>query len=314
MKALIRKILIGQSTISEYSTVTIADGIREKVYLETAGNILDISDNHWILCIEPVIFGVWLGKESAFTTGKDRPHYRIYFHDGPFLKDAQKGAVAEILLEYFDHIEEPNGTLVLLKLTKTHLHHINPLKSYLLFNRYYKKNGLTFKQFKAFAAAYSYPRQIRVVSYRQGDYYNIFPMDLVGDISQSNRYVFGLRHTNATLNRIVETGKLVISEVPHHYKTFIYQLGKHHSNHIPTLNHLPFEVMETETFGFYIPLWAETYKEIRILKTINLGSHLLLWGMPLAEKRLSIKTDHLYLIHFMHYLHQQKKNFQYQLI
>ena len=53
-------------------------------------------------------------------------------------------------------------------------------------------------------------------------------MDLVGDIPPSSRYVFGLRHTNVTLARIIEAKKLVVSEIPYEYKEIIYQLGKHH--------------------------------------------------------------------------------------
>ena len=109
-------------------------------------------------------------------------------------------------------------------------------------------------------------------------------MDLLGDISQCNRYVFGLRHTNIALSKIIETGKVVVSEISFEHKDIIYQLGKHHSSIPPSLELLPFKVTTSQNFGFYIPDWAESYKEIKIERTINLGSHMLLWGEVLNQK------------------------------
>src|SRR4029077_16258381 len=114
----------------------------------------------------------------------------------------------------------------------------------------------------------------------------IFPMDLLGTIPGCNKHVFGLRHTNVALPKIIETGKMVVSEVPCEYKDIIYKLGSHHSVAPPSLDMLPFNVLTTEKFGFYIPEWAENYKEVQITRTINLGSHMLLWGEWEKENKL----------------------------
>jgi flavin reductase (DIM6/NTAB) family NADH-FMN oxidoreductase RutF len=138
-------------------------------------------------------------------------------------------------------------------------------------------------------------------------------MDLVGDIPLSRRFVFGLRHSNVTLARIIETKKLAVSEIPYEQKNIIYQLGKHHREPLSE-THLPFELIQSETFDFPIPAWANSYKEIRIVNTMNLGSHMLLWGEEVSQKYLSDSHGHLFHIHFLHYLHQRKKGLAYPLV
>jgi len=314
MKALIRKILFGDIIINEYSKVTVPGDIQEKVYLETNGSIVDISQNHWLLCIEPVIFGVWIENDKSIPLTK-KGKYKIYFNNSANeIKDVKKKSVAILALVFFDFIKEKNGTLLLLKVQKSKIYHLNFIKIYLLFSRYYKKNGLTFSKFKTFVAAYSYPRQIRIVSFRRDDYYNIFPMDLLGNIEKGNRCVFGLRHTNLSLDGIMETKRLAVSEVPFRYKDLIYQLGKHHSSSPPPLSSLPFKLVKSKNFEFYIPDWAENYKEIKILKTLNLGSHMLLWGEAREKNIINKQDNHLFLIHFLHYLRQKKNGIAYPLV
>jgi hypothetical protein len=314
MKHLIKEILFGDSQISEYLKISTPDEIQERVFLEAAGEVIDVSSHQWLLCIEPVVFGVWINNQvpGSLILG-DR--CKIYFHDS-LVKNIsfEKKSSAVVDLTLFDWIRETSGTLLLFKVLHSNIFHLNSIRRYLLFSRYYKKNGLTFSKFKSFVAAYSYPRRIRLVSFRAHNYYNIFPMDLVGDISGANRFVFGLRHTNVTLGKILETRRLVVSEVGFQFKDVIYELGKHHSGNPPSLPSLPFDVVKTGTFDFYVPAWVESYKEIRILETKNMGSHMLLWGEVIGEAVLNAKCDHLFLIHFLHYLWQKKGGHRFRIV
>lgn len=315
MKKLIRKMLVGDNVIHEYSTVTVPDGIQEKVYLKVNSQLINVSHLHWLLCIEPVIFGIWIEKEAHKAAINNSTICKLYFSGGNKENTGAVSGPMEAVLSFTrtQSIEEETGTLFLLKLEKSHIHQLNAIKRYLLFHRYYRKNGLTFPQFKSFVAAYSYPRRIRVISFRQDDYYNIFPMDLLGDISTCNRYVFGLRHSNVALDKIIATGKLVVAEVPFDQKDTIYRLGAHHSSSPPSLNTLPFKTVLSKNHGCYIPDWALSYREINVLRTINLGSHMLLWGESSGEQVLQAPAGHLYLVHFLHYLYQQKHGHAYPL-
>jgi len=311
MKSLIRKILIGNTPVSEYSTITVPGDITEKVFLKKGNTQLDISGSHWLLCLKPVVFGIWFSeKNDAVLPDKERgARYKMYFNDAE--KNARTVAVLE--LSFLNKIEEPDGILLLLRLERPVTHHINLIKTLFLYYRHYKKPEQDLTVLRSFSAAYSYPRKVRLISFKEGEYCNIFPMDLVGDIPQSKRYVFGLRHSNVTLARIIETKKILVSEIPYEQKKIIYQLGKHHRDPL-SANDLPFNIIESEKFHFPVPAWANSYKEIMIEKNINLGSHMLLWGEEINEKKISPPHGHLFHIHFLHYLHQQKKGHAYPLV
>jgi hypothetical protein len=308
MKKFLRNLLFGDTPVREYATVTVEDAIQEKVYLEMGGVLIDISITHWLLCLNPVVFGVWLAEKVNTGSFKKEVGYRMYF------KDNEGGAnVAVIKLEYVNRIEENDGTLLLLKLSAVRVHHINFIKTRLLYYRHYKKPEQDLVKLKSYSAAYSYPRRVRLISFREENWFNIFPMDLVGDIPFSKRYVFGLRHSNITLARIIETKKMAVSEVPYEFKDTIYQLGKHHREPLSGSD-LPFGLIDSKIFNFPIPEWADSYKEIRVVNTMNLGSHMLLWGEEINEIFLHSPHKHLFHIHFLHYLHQKGKGIAYPLV
>lgn len=315
MKSLIRKWLVGDDAISIFSKITTPDDLQQKVWIRLGNKILDVSKTHSFLCIEPIIFGVWFEKDTIHVDPLETTEYYMYVGGSA---NAHRNSVnkpeASLTLELFDHIKEPGGIFLLLKLKKNNIHHLNFVRRNFIFYWYYRRNGFTYPRFKSFVTAYSYPRRIRIVSFRQDEYFNIFPMDLLSDLSQYKRFVFGLQNTNATLPKIIETGKLVVSEVSYSHKEVIYQLGKHHSGSPPTLDSLHFDVISSKNFGFYIPAWVESYKEIKILKTINMGSHMLLWGELIGEDRITKPTQHLFLVHYLHYLQQKNKGVRYTLV
>jgi len=309
MRAAIKNILFGDTVITDYSKITVPGSIHEKVLLERNGHFVDVSNNQWILCIDPMVFGVWLHNDPLPADAANKGSWRLHFSDGNSGK-----AVAVASVELTGSVEEKEGRLLLLTLRKTSIRHIDAIRINLLFSRYYKKNWKQFDRFSAFATAYSSPRRIRLVSFRQNGYYNLFPMDLLGPTSNGNRYVFGLRHANTTLQRILDAGTVAVAEVPYAQKDAVYALSKHHSSAPPSPASLPFRVNEAGSQGFYIPEWAHSFREIKIEKTMSLGSHMLIWGVPAAETMLGGEAKHPYLIHFLQYFRQKRNGSAYPLI
>jgi hypothetical protein len=251
-----------------------------------------------------VTFGVWMPGPVP-----DGSRLAMQFDDS--VRNAK--TVARLTLELTGQIQESDGTLLLLKLKKASTCHLNFLSTQLLYRRHYKKPEQDLEILRSYSAAYSYPRKVRLVSFREGNYQNIFPMDLVGDVPQSKYYVFGLRHTNVTLERIIHAGKICVSEVPFEYKDVIYELGKHHRNQLAHSASINF--LRSEKFHFPVAEWAVSYKEVEIVKTINLGSHMLLWGKKINERVLNEGAcGGLFHVHFLHYLHQKKRGLDYRLV
>jgi hypothetical protein len=308
MMRAINRLLFGDTQIREYATVTVKETIREKVYLKINETEYEVSQNQWLLCLDPSVFGVWLSNQNNIKHLQNA-QYSMFFTT--LSNTGKETTVSALNFDFFNSINDDTGLLLLLKVKTSRIHHLNLIIARLLFNKYYKKPQTSFNQLKAFASAYSYPRRVRIISFRDGDYYNIFPMDLLGEIKPGNKYVFGLRHTNTALTRIIQTGKIVVSEVPFEYKDIIYKLGSHHSTGAPLIENLPFKVINSERFDFYVPDWVNSYKEISITKTINLGSHMLLWGKVQNECELKKITGHLFHIHYLLYLYQKRKGILY---
>jgi flavin reductase (DIM6/NTAB) family NADH-FMN oxidoreductase RutF len=306
MKKILQKIVYRNTGIIQYPGVTIEDSVDERVLLKTTGSITDVSSTHWVLCLEPLTFGIWVSKEMY---RENETYHLIVESKGNSGKQQRKLAEAKLVLT--NKIEEPDGILLLLIIESCKLFHVPPAESWLLYRIYFRKPGFSFHQFKSYSIAYSYPRKVRIISFREGDYFNIFPMDLVGTVN--NRYLFGLRHTNQSLQRIIQTKKLVVSEIPFQYKPLIYQLGTHHSSAPPSLEQIPFKTIPSKDFGFPVPEWAEKYNEISITQTLSLGSHMLLYGITKNEETISPKAGHFFHIHFLLHLYQKRRSRAYRL-
>ena len=66
MKKLIRNILFGAEPVSEYCTVTTGPEINERVFLRLGNRDIDVSQRHWLLCLDPIVFGIWFEKPGDF--------------------------------------------------------------------------------------------------------------------------------------------------------------------------------------------------------------------------------------------------------
>jgi hypothetical protein len=314
LNTLLKEAIIGESVIREFMTVGIGDSVREKVYLKYRERVSDITGRQWLLALDPRVLGVWVERGATDDTPPGNEACRMYFLDSApaDAREVAREAVAELHLEPFTRIEEKRGTLVLMKVTNSAIRHVPSWKARLLYARCYKKPGFPFDKLKAVAAAYSYPRRVRIISFKESSDYNyIFPMDLLADISQAGLFLFGMRHSNRVLSKVTQQEQIVVSEVAAELKPLIYQLGKNHSASPPPLKELPFATIQSREFGVHIPDWAESYKELYIRRTLDLGSHMLLLAECAQETDRKPATPRLHHIHFLHFLHLKSEGLTY---
>jgi hypothetical protein len=163
MKEIIRKILVGNSVIREYATIRINDDqeIRETVWLQFGSLNLDVSRNHWLLCLEPVIFGIWLENDMLKTTPVGNAEASLCFRSED--KRGNQNTTASAELEKVDNIEEPEGCLFLFRLKKSSLHHAAFFKTWLIYARYYKKPGFVLQKQSTWEAIGSYGVNLKIV-------------------------------------------------------------------------------------------------------------------------------------------------------
>lgn len=269
--------------------------IGEKVYLETKDSRLrlEVSDRHWVVCSDPFIIAVWLNEKVD--AGPQRLLVTL---------DSKSVGYAE--MDFFDRRNMPEGELVLFKCTKAVCRDSSFIHRHLML--WYLR--LTQKEDAAgnianYGVAYSYPRNVVLVSFRKDDYFNIFPMDFQGRMPGTNRCLFGLRKTNKTLDKIVEQKRIAVCEVPATKKDIIYQLGKHHGSAPPSIDALPFSCGPSERFSFPIPIFAMAYTEVELDDFHTIGSHMLMVGNIVNHVAISSPDKQLYHIHCMHAGHRQ---------
>jgi hypothetical protein len=299
---ILKKILYRGIPVTEYASVTSQEPVSEKVFLKINDTTIDVSQDHWPLCLKPVTFGIWLRKGSSVSLSQNNT-YTLRF-EGKVDNTYKK--LSEAKLHYVSDIREQDGTLLIVRLTSCKLYHTSFLEQLFLFFRYYRKPGFSFSTFKSYVTTFSYPRKVRIISFQAEMYYNIFPMDFVGNPGGTNRFVFGLRYTNPASQEIRDEKKLVVCEVPAMRKEDIYRLGANHNSVPPPKDKLSFKTIHSRNFGFPVPDWAGSYQEIRITHYEDLGSHMLFWGESIHTEPLKPVTDTLYHIHFLLHLFRKR--------
>lgn len=298
MKKLLNILLFGSTYFKEFPAVSLDEGsIDGQVFFESGEMRFEVSKTHWLLSLEPMVFGVWFERASGFKAVSGK----LVFKSG------QGQIRGKIELNFTESLSEEAGTLFLFEAKSSEVFYGSPFKMRLIYGLHYKRPGVTFRQFINLAAAFSYPRKVRLVSFREKDYFNMFPMDLVGELPNANCFVFGLRHSNKTLGKIIEGKKLAVTAFPPGMKDEVYQLAKHHSGNPPNVGSLPFEVLESGLFRFPIPETALQYDEVEITETRNLGSHMLLWGSTVNTVKVNEDEPQLHHIHFLAYLVEKTK-------
>ena len=269
MKNLIRKLLFGNHKIGQYITVSLKEkDIEESVYLSSGGQNIEISKRHFCLCQDPFMVAVWLNNNEAVSTESTNEAICIEIH-----KSGNK--ILSSKCKVNQQVSFDNGKLVILELTKTKYHFINTLhqKGIIFFFYYRQKHKVSFVELDHFCAMYSYPRPVILTCFGKEDDYNLFPMDLQGYLSDEGIYLLGLRNTNVTLKKMLAAKKVVVCGIASKYKENIFALGSHHSTAPPSIDELPLDFIESETFGFPVPRIVNSYKEIEIQQSFNKGSH-----------------------------------------
>ena len=290
----IKRMIFGDLRVSAFVVTRLLDTeIKESVSLQVSTMEIDITKRHSMICLAPFCIAVWLSQAQL---GSINPK------TAKILFNKQKKIRAKLKLSLIEKIEEGNTVLLLYKACHASLKQLNPFSRFITLSRFLRNKDTCFRQRKFIAALYTYPRKIIVVSYKEKDYCNIFPMDIQGHISESDLYILGLRTTNLALSKILATGRIVISDTNKAGIKTIYALGRHGSSAPPPLKSLPFEVGDSELFNFPVPDFSSSYKEVEIIQHRKLGYHMMLLGKVVNTKETIPEPSLLYHLHILEFI------------
>ncbi|MBS1527366.1 MAG: hypothetical protein JST19_17060 [Bacteroidetes bacterium] len=289
----VRKFLFRDQIIRTFYITRLADSqVEEKVLLKQKKQQIDITLRHSMICLDPFCVAAWLTKDELGLVEPNEVNIR-------FVKDNKLNAV--IKLKIIATAPTENGALLLYHVKGAKNYQLSALHRLVLFRYFLRSKKNTYYHRKVVSALYSYPRKIIIVSYQDDNYYNIFPMDIQGYIRDENLYILGLRTTNVTLDRILEAKKVVICDTDAVDIETVYNLGKHSSSAPTPKEKLPFGTTPSELFGFPVPDFAGSYKEVEIISNRKMGYHMLMVGKVVNAKEVKTERSSLYHVGFLQF-------------
>ncbi|MES1242356.1 MAG: hypothetical protein ABUT39_12115 [Acidobacteriota bacterium] len=160
-----------------------------------------------------------------------------------------------------------------------------------------------FAKFVLFAA----PRPVVLVSHQKDGHGNLFPMDLIGEAG-APCFLLGLHRTSPAIPSMIEAGRLAVSTVPLGWKKTVFGLGRNHRQATIDWSTLPIEMSFK---GIPVPAAALTVREVRIEKTVDIGSHILFITTTesLDRRSAGLQMCHTHGFYQM-YLHKQGRPLQ----
>lgn len=159
-----------------------------------------------------------------------------------------------------------------------------------------------FAKFVLFTA----PRPVVLVGHGQDGRSNLFPMDLVGEAG-SPCFLLGLHRTSPAISTMKATGRLAVSSVPLCWRATVFALGRNHRE--AAVDQLPFVTVPSRAFAIPVPQEALSVREVRIERTVEVGSHVL---FVTTTESLETWSDGLQMCHthgfYQMYLQRQGRS------
>jgi flavin reductase (DIM6/NTAB) family NADH-FMN oxidoreductase RutF len=283
---------LSDKSFHSFQAVRIADGgIKERFYLKKSEHQIEFSQAHAVVSHAPFCLAVAMSPEQCLHFEKGSSEACILIGDQ---------LCARLEVSAVNKIEQGSSHILIFRVDKADNCQINFIRQAFLFRLLKTKNS-RFED-RCYAAAFSYPRSVIVVSFRHGDYYNIFPMDFQCFLDAQGFCILGLRVTNVTLHKMLAVRKVVVGDTSDVSRDMLYALGKHHSTHPPFLNELPFKTTDSERFGFPVPDFSASYREIELVAEYRAGTHVVMIGKIVNVVKRREQQSPIHHIHFFHAL------------
>lgn len=299
MKLSIKNIFFKNTDIKTFFVTRLKEEeVNEEMFLRQDDFRIDITNKQSMICLDPFCIAVWLPENQLYLLDPEK--VVIEFIQGQKINALLNASLIE-------EMDTENGSLLLYRLDSVKNYQLNPLHRLALFAWLLRSKKNTYQSRRVISALYSYPRKIIIVSYQDDEYCNIFPMDIQGYIPDEGLYILGLRTTNVTLNKILEAKKVVICDTDKIDLETVYSLGKHSSTSPTKMQDMPFDILNSEVFGFPVPATAASYKELEIIGHRKMGYHMLLLGKIVNQKTITPHATSLYHVSFLQF---QKTNYE----
>ncbi len=294
----LKRLAMGDPIFPQQVTVGMRDPQREiSVWLHGLGQPYDVTNRHVMACVDPLIIGVvfepfW--PLPAEARGKLCLRFRERRGKKRLLGEIRLAGAGEPLgedgLRLFRVRGSSNYCLPKLRLWAQF--------AYLWYRRWRFNNNpeikITPREAHTMVAFFICPRPVVLVSVRHGEEGNVFPMNLMGPISE-DRFAFALNSTRHAAPIVVKAGRAAISNVPLTEAGVAKGLGRNHLKTSIDLSELPFESRPSHTFGFPVPDFAVRVRELEIESSQRLGSHTFFIARLVHDEPVTVAQEFFYV-------------------
>ncbi len=267
---------------------------------------MDVSANHAMVALVP--FQVAIRLDGLGSVGS-RPWLSVRELDGRELGRVHLRLAREVEAPPYriGLFEAAGHTNRCLPAARLHAHYL--VQRWKLFRDRNPRNvkmtpGDLFAKFVLFMA----PRPVVLVSHQKDGQGNLFPMDLIGEAG-APCFLLGLHHTSPAIASMIDAGRLAVSTVPLAWKKTVFGLGVNHRTATVDWSDLPIETRLSPQ-GIPIPAEALTVREVRIERTVDIGSHVLFTTTTESfERRAGLQMCHTHGFYQM-YLQKHRRPLQ----
>lgn len=275
------------------------DGPQQEVsvWLHGMGIPIDVTNHHALACAVPLIICVAF-KNGTLLAERNLRGLSLRFCE----KDGDRQLLGRIGLQY-------SGISILTNGPVLYFFRVSNARSYCLpifhlwmsyFLLAYKNwrtplapntMAISFLGMRAMDILFSCPRPIALGSVEQGNFGNMFPMNVMGDLD-AGYFGFGLQNAKSPSHLVAEAKRIALSTVPMQYGDLAYRLGRNHSieKGIEWCE-LPFATKPSSKFGIPVPEFSIRVREIEVEAMQKFGSHNFFIGRVVKDERSTQNTE-----------------------
>jgi flavin reductase (DIM6/NTAB) family NADH-FMN oxidoreductase RutF len=301
--------VFGSANLRQQCAIGLRDPQTEvSVWLHGLGAPRDVTYNHVMAAARPLTLAIGLeGQGDAAVIGQSRPSLQFRERGG------ERRLLGEITLQPTEVIPV-RGEYVYLFETSGYRNYCLPtvrLWALYVFYEYrrWRAGGrpdtsgfrMVVRELHTVFVFYVCPRPVVLVSVTDGNFGNIFPMDLIGPIG--TRHFSLALHSTSTAVPLMERSRCVaLSSVPVEQTAVAYELGKNHNKPCVDWAHVPFVTTLSATFRLPVPSFSLRVREMRIEAVRDVGSHKLFLAETIEDQHWA---DGLQLF-FVHGIYQAR--------
>jgi len=307
VRRFVRQQIYGPWDVGERFTLGLQDPQSDvTVWLDGLGERRNVTHNHLMACAAPFTIGIGFNQEES-DAARNAKHLVLRF-----CENSDQQLLGEIYLRFASSLRVGSLELCFFQLA-SHRNYCLP-RRYIwardLKNALRKRSPadkdvpITVRENRAMAVFYTCPRPVVLVSVKDGETGNLFPMNIMGSIGDGY-FAFGLNSSRSVAPLVERVKKVVISNIPIELADTAFKVRGNHRKLSINWSELPFATTTPPSVGVPIPEFASRFREMNVEAVQKLGSHILFIARTVRDETL-VNGQQFFLAHGTYHAWRQR--------